>query len=409
MSIWPRSTYIGKMFVVAFAVITLSVIFLGSDRVTIPGTTLNVELPPGWHIGPPSPGFPQPDVLWHDATPRYSVQLNQGLTGSTANRQLPAVDSCGSTMGVLLSTQAGKAANRISRPIYFPTSFYGTVIEIPNKTQAGCLNAGGRIIGVMIYLAEGSPKPEVLIPLLNAISDAAFAAEPMVELPDRVHLKILDVDVPVPSGKWSAQENTDGWGHNDGGAPPGPHRTQYHPFHISPAWSLLRFEDQQPEHCRHDGQESSLCGANWSPVAFEQIPPPGTFVSAIVCRDLAPRRMLMARVMEEGTTIREADYGIISSMLGSIDNAVYQKLSRSPAIAGPTMPPAPSSINPQNRVAVQLPEGAFVKQVPPVYPPLARSARIQGTVILRAIIGKDGGVESLAGHQRSPYAGARSS
>lgn len=33
--------------------------------------------------------------------------------------------------------------------------------------------------------------------------------------------------------------------------------------------------------------------------------------------------------------------------------------------------------------------------MPPVYPPLARQARIQGTVVLRAIIAKDGSVENL--------------
>jgi protein TonB len=33
--------------------------------------------------------------------------------------------------------------------------------------------------------------------------------------------------------------------------------------------------------------------------------------------------------------------------------------------------------------------------VQPSYPPLARQARIQGTVVLQAIIGKDGSIEHL--------------
>ncbi len=37
----------------------------------------------------------------------------------------------------------------------------------------------------------------------------------------------------------------------------------------------------------------------------------------------------------------------------------------------------------------------LVDRVPPIYPPLARQARIQGEVLLRVLIGKDGGVEKL--------------
>jgi TonB family protein len=39
--------------------------------------------------------------------------------------------------------------------------------------------------------------------------------------------------------------------------------------------------------------------------------------------------------------------------------------------------------------------GEIVTKVAPVYPPEAKAARIQGTVVLHAIIGKDGKIESL--------------
>jgi protein TonB len=43
-----------------------------------------------------------------------------------------------------------------------------------------------------------------------------------------------------------------------------------------------------------------------------------------------------------------------------------------------------------------LGEGSLIYRVQPVYPPLARQARIQGSVELRAIISKTGAIENLA-------------
>jgi TonB family protein len=49
--------------------------------------------------------------------------------------------------------------------------------------------------------------------------------------------------------------------------------------------------------------------------------------------------------------------------------------------------------------AVRLPSevqaGAKIGGVPPHYPPIARQSHIQGTVVLRAIIGKDGSIKNL--------------
>ena len=47
------------------------------------------------------------------------------------------------------------------------------------------------------------------------------------------------------------------------------------------------------------------------------------------------------------------------------------------------------------RVTEDAEQGLILKKVDPVYPPLARQARIQGTVILRVHINKSGDVESL--------------
>lgn len=47
------------------------------------------------------------------------------------------------------------------------------------------------------------------------------------------------------------------------------------------------------------------------------------------------------------------------------------------------------------RVSQGVSQGLLVKKVQPPYPPLARQARIQGQVILQAVISKDGSIEGL--------------
>jgi protein TonB len=47
------------------------------------------------------------------------------------------------------------------------------------------------------------------------------------------------------------------------------------------------------------------------------------------------------------------------------------------------------------RVSQGVTQGMVVHRVQPTYPPLARTARVQGAVVLAAIIGKDGTVQNL--------------
>jgi protein TonB len=66
----------------------------------------------------------------------------------------------------------------------------------------------------------------------------------------------------------------------------------------------------------------------------------------------------------------------------------------------PIMPSAPVTIAPPLRIS-HMSEGDLIHKILPVYPPLARSARIQGQVVLQAVISKQGVIENLtvlAGH-----------
>jgi protein TonB len=54
------------------------------------------------------------------------------------------------------------------------------------------------------------------------------------------------------------------------------------------------------------------------------------------------------------------------------------------------------TIKPQRiRVSSGVTQGLVVHRVEPVYPQIAKTARVQGTVILAAVIGKDGTIQNL--------------
>ena len=62
--------------------------------------------------------------------------------------------------------------------------------------------------------------------------------------------------------------------------------------------------------------------------------------------------------------------------------------------SAPVIPKPPAPADRTIRLS-HMSEGDLVRKVLPTYPPLARSARIQGAVILQAMIGKSGAIENL--------------
>jgi protein TonB len=81
--------------------------------------------------------------------------------------------------------------------------------------------------------------------------------------------------------------------------------------------------------------------------------------------------------------------GAAGGVLGGIINSVQ-------AAAPPPPPPPPKAVVPQRiRVGGNVQAANLINQVRPVYPPLAKQARISGVVELSAIIGKDGRVQDL--------------
>jgi len=71
--------------------------------------------------------------------------------------------------------------------------------------------------------------------------------------------------------------------------------------------------------------------------------------------------------------------GVIGGIIGQTQTTVVPKVA------------TPQRV----RVSQGVSEGLLIHKVQPTYPPLARQARISGTVVLQAAIGKDGNIQNL--------------
>jgi protein TonB len=79
--------------------------------------------------------------------------------------------------------------------------------------------------------------------------------------------------------------------------------------------------------------------------------------------------------------------GVIGGIIGSVPTAAPPP----PPVKEPPKPQVPKQI----RVGGNVQAAKLISQPRPAYPPLARQARIQGTVRFNAVIGRDGTIQNL--------------
>jgi protein TonB len=90
-----------------------------------------------------------------------------------------------------------------------------------------------------------------------------------------------------------------------------------------------------------------------------------------------------------GNPLIDLGIGVPNSVSGAVSNSTIAELLR----AAPT--PMPTATAKKVRISTGVAQGLLIRQVKPQYPALARQARIQGTIVLQAVIGKDGTVRNL--------------
>ena len=103
-----------------------------------------------------------------------------------------------------------------------------------------------------------------------------------------------------------------------------------------------------------------------------------------------PKRIAMVNEEEAPPTgTAEVPGAVPGGLPNGVANGVMSVITREVPVAVPKI--AAQKV----RVSSGVAQGLLVHQVTPQYPTLARQARIQGTVILQAVIGKDGTVQNL--------------
>ncbi len=148
-------------------------------------------------------------------------------------------------------------------------------------------------------------------------------------------------------------------------------------------------------------------------------PPPPPAAAPVKVLKTIPRQVDAGRLMapkvipKEIAMIKEEELppvsggvGVVGGVPGGVPGGgpggvIGGIISSVPQAAPPPPPPpvvkeAPKPVAPQRiRVGGNVQQAKLLNQPRPVYPPLAKQARIQGTVRFNAIIGRDGTIQNL--------------
>src|SRR6201984_2856752 len=106
-----------------------------------------------------------------------------------------------------------------------------------------------------------------------------------------------------------------------------------------------------------------------------------------------PQKVQMIKE-EEAPPPEMASGGVVGGVPGGVPGGQMGGVIGGHIMLAPVA--VPKVATPQRvRVSLGVSQGLLIKKVQPNYPPLARQARIQGTVLLQAEISKDGTIENL--------------
>ncbi|MGA3295631.1 MAG: energy transducer TonB [Candidatus Acidiferrales bacterium] len=125
-------------------------------------------------------------------------------------------------------------------------------------------------------------------------------------------------------------------------------------------------------------------------------PPPAAVVKTVRPKFIAPQRMVAPTVIPKKVEIvkdEAPDVGAVGGfgVAGGVAGGVLGGI-----ISSGAPPPPPKPVTPQRiTVGGNVQQAKAIDRNPPQYPAIAKAAHVQGTVVLHAIIAKDGTVQQL--------------
>jgi len=126
------------------------------------------------------------------------------------------------------------------------------------------------------------------------------------------------------------------------------------------------------------------------------VKPPPSFIqhNQLTAPRVIPKKVTIVKDQNIPQNFSGATGGVVGGVPGGSVGGALGGIIGGTGPAAP--PPPPKKVVPQIiHVGGNVQNARLVRRVLPVYPPIAKAARIQGTVVLHAIIAKDGSVQEL--------------
>lgn len=136
-----------------------------------------------------------------------------------------------------------------------------------------------------------------------------------------------------------------------------------------------------------------------APVKVVRVIPRQFDAGRLMAPKVIPKEIAMIKEEELPPPVSGVVGGVPGGVPGGTAGGVIGGIIGSIPVAAPPPPPvkeAPKAVAPQRiRVGGNVQQAKLVRQPKPLYPPLARQARIQGVVRFTAVIGRDGSIQNL--------------
>jgi periplasmic protein TonB len=125
-------------------------------------------------------------------------------------------------------------------------------------------------------------------------------------------------------------------------------------------------------------------------------PPPQPIVKAVKAPKIINiQKMVAPTVIPKNISIVKDEAPVIYTNSGGVEGGTGDVLGGLVG-GGPSAPPPPKPVTPSRiRVGGNVEAASLTNKVTPQYPPIAKTAHVSGTVILHAIISKDGSIQEL--------------